>query len=345
MNRLKWIQWIAVVFIAVLIATGCSKKQSPEIDPPQIDYHVHDHDAAETISHVDNEQEQTMNISVFLKDQDGYVVPITMAMPWSDGPAKLALNYMIANGPYADQLPDGFTALIPEGTEVIGMDIIPEEKLAIVDLSRQFRNYDAEDERKLLEAITWTLTEFPSIDQVKLWVDGTILKEMPVTGIPLDAPLTRTMGINLEQETGVYLGQSTPVTLYFYNTMHDSQPYFVPVTRLIQQTDEVAAAAVEQLAKGPQRATGLVSTVPSHISVVDVEQVDDVLHVFLTDAIFDANNRVPEQSLQAMILSLTENTGFSKVRVMVDQHTEVLSTEDINYSQPVFRPTHLNQVM
>lgn len=344
MNRIKWIQWIAVVFIAALVMTGCGNKQSPEIDPPQTGNEWYD-EIIETVGQIDSEQERVMNVSVFLKDPSGYVVPITMEVPWSEGPAKLALNYMIEGGMYADQLPEGFTALIPEGTEVIGMDIIPEEKLAIVDLSRHFRNYKAEDERKLLEAITWTLTEFPSIEQVKLWVDGTLLKQMPVTGIPLDEPLSRAMGINLEPGEGVYLGQSTPVTLYFQNVTDDMQSYFVPVTRLIAQTDQVAAAAIEQLAKGPQNMTGLVSTVPSHINVLDIQQVDDVLSVFLSDAIFDANNRVPDQSLQAMILSLTENTGASKVKVMVDHHVEVLGTDDVNYSQPVFRPIYLNQMM
>lgn len=346
MNRYKWIGWVVLLSAVILIAAGCSKKESPQIDPPQQSNGMSDEEFAQMVGLFDGEFEETVNVSLFLEDQLGYVVPVSMEVPAPEemGVAKLVLQYMVENGPYAHELPTGFTALLPEGTEVLGMDIVESERLAIVDFSPSFNNYDASDERKILEAVTWALTEFPTIEQVKIWVNGRQLTEMPVAGIPINEPLTRGMGINIERGEGVYLGRSMPVTLYFQNYTQDLQPYFVPITRLIDQTNDKVWTAMEQLISGPRSASNLLSAIPSEVQILDIQQSDDLISLYISDSIFDANDRAHTDSLHAMILSLTENTGADKVKIMVDSHVEVISMDDQNFSQPVFRPAHYNKI-
>jgi germination protein M len=341
MNRYRWIQWIVLAGIVVLIAAGCSTKDSQPIDPPQTEYLENEETLAQTVS-VTEEQSKT-NVSLYFKDPQGYVVPISMEVPSVEYIARQALQYMTINGPAEDRLPFGFTALLPEGTEVKGMNILPDEKLAIVDFSKEFSHYESKDERKIMEAVTWALTEFPTIDQVQIWVDGEFIKQMPVAGTPMDEPLSRAMGINIERAEGVNLGQSTPVTLYFQNQTTDHQAYFVPVTRMIERTDDIARSAVEHLIKGPNASTNLIPVMVSGVEVLKIQQSEDVISVYLTDEIFDANHKAPTESLQSVILSLTENTGASKIQIMVDSHVEVNSTENINYSTPAARPAHVNQ--
>lgn len=342
MNRYSWMKWIVLAGIIVILTAGCSNKDSQPIDPPQTDYEANEETITQTVS-LTEEQSQTTNVSLFFKDPQGYVVPISMEVPSVEHIARQTLQYMTVNGMGEDLLPQGFTALIPEGTEVEGMNILAEEKLAIVDFSKEFNHYNTKDERKILEAVTWALTEFPTIDQVQIWVEGKLIKQMPVAGTPLDEPLTRAMGINIERAEGVNLGQSTPVTLYFQNQTADHQPYFVPVTRMIERTDDIARSAVEQLIKGPNASTSLMPVMMSSVEVLKIQQSEDVISVYLTDNIFDANHKAPTESLESVILSLTENTGVSKIQFMVDSNVEVNSTDDVNYSQPILRPTHVNQ--
>lgn len=342
MNRYKWMQWIVILSAIALIAAGCSNKEKPAIDPPQYDYENSADDLAQMVGLFDTSLEEKATVSVFLKDPQHYIVPISMEVPYEEGIAKLVLQYMTVNGPYAHLLPPGFTPILPEGTVVNGMNI--DEHVAIIDFSSHFNNYKAEDERKILEAVTWALTEFPTIKEVKIWVDGKLLKEMPVAGIPLDEPLSRAMGINIEQGEGVRISQSTPVTLYFVNQTADDQTYFVPVTRLIEQTDHRARAAMEQLVKGPSTPSHLLSAVPADTQILDVQQFDDLISLFVSDDLFQMHNRAATESLHALVLSLTENSDATKVKITVNNHTEVISMDDVNYSTPVFRPTPLNKI-
>ena len=80
---------------------------------------------------------------------------------------------------------------------------------------------------------------------------------MPKGKTSLDTPLARSMGINLEKAEDAEFGQSTPVTLYFLSQNDQNYKYYVPVTRLVKRTDNIAQAVVDQLIKGPDLKKGL----------------------------------------------------------------------------------------
>lgn len=345
MKRYRWIRWVLFIGLVALVTTGCSNNETMPIDPPQTHSQMDKEMIEQTISLLEEEQQAEMEVSLFFKDHHGYVVPVSMNVPSAEYIAKLTLQYMTVNGLGKDSIPAGFSALIPEGTTIKGLNIISDKKLAIVDFSKEFTNYDEQDERKILEAITWALTNYSTIDQVELWVEGQKLKQMPKNGTPLDEPLSRNMGINIEQSDVVNLGQTTPVTLYFQSLTADNQSYFVPVTRMIRRTDDVARSALEQLVKGPMASTHLAPVIVPNVEVLQIYRADDVINVHLSDQVLDSDYKVPTDTLKSVILSLTESTDASKVKIMVNGDIQVNSTDNQNFSIPVARPTHLNQIV
>lgn len=347
MIRIDWLRRIAMVSLIALlpVTAGCGlfkSSESGQIDPPQgeIEETAAMNENADGIA-VDSQQKNAQ-VTLYFKDKAGYVAPISMNIPYAVDIATQALPYMVEGGPGEDMLPEGFTSLLPKGTEIKGINILPDEKLAVVDFSKEFTDYNPQDERKILEALTWTLTGFPTIDQVQIWVDGKVLKEMPVDGTPLDEPLSRAMGINIERAEGVDLGQSTPVTLYFAGQTDRDFEYFVPITRMIQRTDDVARAALAELVKGPNQPDKLGQTVSSAVEVLNVKKSEDLVTVNFNDKILDADQLLPAEALQSVVLSLADTTGESKVQIMVNGSVKVNSTDHQNYSAPVVRPAHIN---
>ncbi|KIL40285.1 hypothetical protein SD70_14410 [Gordoniibacillus kamchatkensis] len=347
MKPYKWIQWGAVTGAFVLLASGCSMLglgQKSQIDPPPAGT---DGGTAPNVSAVQAsakpvDVKNSMQTTVYLKDRNGFIAPVTLPLPKSPSVATTALQYMVDGGPVADLLPEGFTAPLPKGVK-LSVDV--KDKLATVDFSKEFVDYNPQDERKMLEAITWTLTGFPSIQQVQVKVQGTLLKEMPQDGTPLDEPLTRAMGINIEKGQGVDYGRSTPVTLYFINKSNQNYPYFVPVTRLIQRTDDIAKAVIDQLIQGPgdDASKGLVSALAPSLELKSDVKIDgEVATVNFSDKLLGEDKKAPADALQSVILSLTENTGAAKVQIQVNGDTKVTSTDAQSYAKPVTRPDHLN---
>ncbi len=347
MVRYKWVRWVVIMGLFAFVASGCGISGKDDatqpIDPPPGSADGIEDTAAQAGGEDAGQQAQSQQqVTLYFKDAKGYVAPVTMAIEKTEGIARKSLEYMVEDGPYQQMVPQGFTALLPKGTEIKGMDIVKDKKLAIVDFSKEFLNYNPQDERKILEAVTWTLTGFPSIQQVQLWVEGKALQEMPVDGTPLDEPLTRAaLGINIEQAEGVDLSEAVPVTLYFLNQTEDLQTYYVPVTRMIARTDNIAKASVEQLIKGP-KGTKLSSVIASDAEVIDVKQADGIVTVNFSDKLLGEDHKAPAESLQSVVLSLTENTGAAKVQIMVNGDAKISGTDNANYSKPVARPAHLN---
>ncbi|WP_068774052.1 GerMN domain-containing protein [Paenibacillus sp. FJAT-26967] len=341
MRKHRWVQAAAVTGAIALVGTGCSlwTSETQPIDAPPA--------GIETSLGVSTGKEgaaaqttQTAKMTVYAKDPQGYVVPVSLDLPKTQSVAKTTLEYMVAGGPGAGQLPAGFSALLPEGT-TLTVDI--KEKTATVNFNQAFKKYDAKEERKIMEGITWALTGFSTIDGVKLKMNGQELKEMPVARTPLDEPLSRKLGINLEIQQGIDYGQSTPVTLYFTNGTADKGKYYVPVTRLVKRTDDIARTVMEELVKGPNISKGLQPVLNASAKVLDVKSSSDsVMTVNFSDKLLDENLKAPADGLQSVILSLTENTKASQVQITVNGKAKVEATDDQTYSKPVARPLHLN---
>lgn len=348
MKRDRWMRHIAVTSLIALplFTAGCSLIQTSQtngqIDPPQTGTETEQgtsNTTSGTSTDIGMETGQNSNITVYLKDAKGYVAPVSLNVGYEEGIAKKSLLYMVEDGEYKDELPAGFTPLLPKGTKLT-VDI--KENVASVDFSNQFADYNGQDERKILEAITWTLTGFPNVNGVKLSVNGTPLKEMPVNGTPLDGPLTRTMGINVEKANGVEFGEFSAVTLYFSALSPEDEQYYVPVTRLVKRTDSIAKTAIEQLIAGPANTNILNSVIMPTVKVLDFKQQDDTVTVNLSDDILSADNTAPAELLQSVVLSLTENTGAKKVQILVNGQAGLKGTDNSDYSKPVDRPTHVN---
>jgi germination protein M len=345
-RRVRWLGRVVVIGLLFIFATGCSllktKGESQSIDPPPVNANLED-GASATVDAAKTSANKTQ-VTLYYKDAYGYVAPISMILPNSEQIAKEALEYMVEDGPAQALLPAGFTALIPKGTEIKGINIVPEQKLAVVDFSNAFSSYNADDERKIMEAVVWTLTGFPTIDRVQFHLEGKAMTEMPVFNTPLAEPLTRGMGINLELAAGVNVGQATPVTLYFHNETAAQFEYFVPITRMIKRTDQTNAAVMEQLVQGPLENKGLVATLTATTKFAKIEQSAD--HQLVTvDVVNDTSgsyDSLTPEALEAIILSITESSGASMVQFTVNGEKKAMAADSQSLSQPVSRPAHVN---
>ncbi|MGM0880024.1 MAG: GerMN domain-containing protein [Bacillota bacterium] len=348
MIQKRWIRGTAIIGVLVLplLTAGCglfSQETGKSIDPPQLE--VEDGiDGAGTGQATPQGEETQM--TVYLQDRNGYLAPISLktALGANEVAAQKALEMMVENGAYADQLPEDFRAVIPQGTQIKHYKYDKEQKLAIVEFSEPFIDYNAQDERTIVEAITWTLTAMTGIEGVEIWHEGAKLPEMPVDGFPLDDTLTRAVGINIEAADSVNYAQSTPVTLYFSAQTQNDEQYYVPVTRLIARTESAAQAALEQLISGPLNKKELTSVILPDVQVKSIEEKDDVVTVDLQDEAYEAGQKVPAEMLQALVLSITENTEATSVQIRLNGETNFVDDADKSYSEPVTRPHHVNAI-
>lgn len=340
---------IVIVALFLITVAGCGlfgPKESPAIDPPP---------ATHTMKNLDDiigsgeelGEEVTLSDKVlYLLDTNGFVVPVTMKIPYVESIAQQVLRYMVAGGPVEELLPSGFKAPLPEGT-TFTMDIA--NGLATVDFSNQFKNYAAANEQAIVDAITWALTEFSTIESVKLSINGAALEKMPVANTPVDRPLTRSNGINLEMGVGAMPGRTSAVTLYFEGEdATEGLQYYVPITRLIPMTNDLATATLQELIKGPKIGSGLVYSLLPNTQVRQTYIENGTAVADFDDMIrgvggVDLTGHATTRGLQSIVLSLAATQGVTKVQIMVNGKAELM-TETVDFTQPVSVPKQINPI-
>lgn len=345
-----------IALIPLLLA-GClfgPKPSTPEVDPPPDTTAVDDKTGAEMeVTEANAESaateteeaasSKTAQVELYFQGPEGHVVPYTVAIPKTEGIAKESLPYMVNGGPITEigGLPEGFTPLLPKGTNIIGLNI-KENGVANVDLSKEFLNYDPEDEEDILGAITWALTAWDSVDTVNLWINGEPLEFMPKGNTPAVNMTRENTAINIEVAEGVQISNSMPVTLYFLGQSGEST-YFVPVTRMVSRDKDVAKVAIEELIAGPLQSSQLNTEILDNLDVHEIAVKDNTVIADFGEQLLEygQENKASENAIQSIVLSLTENTGADEVKLSVNGKTDV-SSQNLSLAKPVSRPEKIN---
>ncbi len=358
--RLRGIGFIIMLLSILLTISGCGfgfEKTLNEIDPPKVDYveegkQLDDEDAGavEESGAEGAEGEQAADATtgmtareLYLLDANGMVVPQTVQLPAVEGAAKQALEYLVVDGPVTEMLPNGFKAVLPAGTVVQGIDQM--ENTLVVDFSNEFKDYAAENEKQILEAVTWTLTQFEGVEKVKIQINGYDQTEMPVNGTPIGESFSRANGINHEMGNVVDVSNSEDITVYFM-AQSDDYAYYVPVTKRMEGVSNDVKGVLKGLMEGPPVHSGLFTNISKDVKLLNAKEEDGLLTLDFNDAILTgAEDKVLEKELlNTLVLSLTEQTKVEEVAITVDGNAEVVDDSGKSLSEPVSRPVDVNKV-
>lgn len=343
---------VSAVLISSVLLSGCGLfggEEKKKIDPPQQVSLEEDEskvtgDETEGTDVDGNEDavEETVMTELYLIDENGYVVSQTLALPKKEGVATQALEYLVKGGPVTDMLPNGFRAVIPEDTK---LSVNIKDGVATVDFSKEFKNYQAEDEKKILEAVTWTLTQFDSVDKVKLQLNGEPLEAMPVNGLPVGEELSRADGINMDTSNIADITNTKPLTVYYIGGNEDSY-YYVPVTKRVSKSfDSNIEAVVNELVKGPGYTSNLITEFFPEVELLEKPSLKDGEVVLnFNESIYNSFEEkiISQHLLNSLVLSLTEQSGIQTVSILVDGSDDIVNDKGEKLTEPVSRPEKVN---
>ncbi|SDB95291.1 germination protein M [Pelagirhabdus alkalitolerans] len=328
----RTIGFIMIILVSFLVI-GCTRSQSTNSED---DSKVND-ESYET----NDEQEETTSREIYLLSESGLVVPQVIDMPQaqSNEVALQTLHYLIKDGPVTEQLPNGFEAVLPAGTEVLGLNL-EEDGTLVIDLNEHFIEYDGDKEEQLLQALTYSLTQFDNVERIKLWVNSQELTEMPINQTSLVGGYSRDRGINLVQTDGIDLLESESMTVYYPTDIH-SQIVHVPVTKRVNMSEKsLDEALVESLLEGPAYDIPLLHVFNPNVELLDVDFLTDGdIALTFNDAILSdyEMNLIGDEVMETLVLSLTEQPHISSVSIVVDGVDQVFNRHGVPYDQPVTR--------
>lgn len=258
---------------------------------------------------------------LYFKDKQGLLVPVMRRIPWEEGIAKLALRNMVDSPELRESLSStGLSPVIPAGTKILGMAIDPETGLCKVDFSREVLNVESKkDEENLINGVVYTLTEFPTINEVQFLVEGETVSVF-THGTDTSSAFKR-QNINL---TGDISEANSKVLVYYKGKNYEENfEYYVPVTIPTLAPVPNMYTALELLFDGPPSELGLTSDIPEGVNFHGVDVSDRTAYVDISfDYDFPTDAEVVLNGMVRNIgLTLSQFGDIQEVELLVDGKT------------------------
>lgn len=318
----KKILSITIIICMVVSIVGCGAldvmkdlktKDNPDVSEVSdlsefsiIDDSVDQEDAIETIT-VDVSDAKSKEIIAYYEDENGFLVPVNTKIPWEEGIAKATVRSMVKGSQIEKKISQsGLHGVLPENTEIKGMSI--KDGLCRVDFTQNILNTETyEQEENMISALTYTLTEFPTVDKVELLVEGQIMPSLS-KGYKADIAFER-KNINLfGTENGVNY------TVYYKAPDTEVAGYYVPITFSADKVENPVVTVVEKLFNGPPSGLPVSNKIPYGVNFQGLNVVGDTAVVNL--------------GIGAVNLSQDEFEDMSKIVVLcLDQFDDIQSVD------------------
>jgi spore germination protein GerM len=125
-------------------------------------------------------------------DQDGTIVRVKTVrkIAVSDSPMMDALGALLA-GPSAEERTKGLETLIPPGTVLLSATVRGTTAYLSFSEEFQFNHYGIEGYAAQLRQVVWTATEFSTVQDVQILIEGRLLDYLAGDGMWIGSPLSR----------------------------------------------------------------------------------------------------------------------------------------------------------
>lgn len=214
--------------------------------------------------------------TIYLVDRNNYVARTSIPSCKCEGvdKAKDLVEGLIIDGNKSSIIPNGFRSIIPPSVRILNLSL--DNSILTIDFSKDILDVSEREEKKMLEAIIYTLTSIEGIDKIIIKVEGEVLSNLPNSGESLPSVLDKSYGINKTYDL-VNTSDIDSYTLYYVNKYNNDE-YYVPVTKYVNSkiTDPIKVI-IKELSSSPIYETNLMSYLNSEAKLISYDLSEDSL--------------------------------------------------------------------
>lgn len=320
---------------------------------------------SEISSSIEEQKDTDLFIQIYYQDIEGLVIPVTRRIPRQLSVAKSAINGLIDTPINRESMSYyGLIPILPNGTE---FTINIKERTAIIDFNNKILEYNSSiSEQNIVSSIVYTLTQFESIDKVKILINGYEQKELKF-GTDLSGELSREDvlinpsepgRVNLKegmQKGDIYLLKYLREAENSKNNGNgegnkDGEVLYVPVSIEFKNKDtdreRMIERIIEQLStySNNNRENRLFSALDESVIVNKCRIEGDLLILDLSIDLANYGGTYSEYLLVGQVMhSMKQFRELEKISILVDGNAISLP-EGIDFSRPVKFPYVINDI-
>ena len=291
-------------------------------------------------------------IEIYYQDIEGLIIPVTRRIPKQLSVARSAINGLIDTPLNRESMSYfGLIPILPKGTE---FTINLKGSTAIIDFNNKVLDYNSKkSEQNIVSSIVYTLTQFESIDKVKILINGYEQSELNY-GTDISKTLSREDilinsfeldRVNLHKgmrKLDVYLLKSVKDTV----TLENNDVFLIPVSLEIADMDkDMLIDYIMNYLSVYKSEQKLFSAVNQAIILNKSKMEEGLLTLDLSIDTANYGGTLNEYFMVNQILhSMKEFSGIDKINILVDGKAVGLP-EGTDISSPVTFPIVINDIV
>jgi germination protein M len=291
----------------------------------------------------------TILLKVYYQDRDGCLIPVTRRIKKQEAIARAAVTGLIDSSINREELQYfGLYPTIPEGTKIRGINI--RDGVATIDFDGEFLNSISDiAEKNMITSIVYTLTQFDTVEGVKIWVNGYSDKKLKY-GTDITKVLTKNnIMINTQNKiTGNY-GKTD---VYLCKKVNERFNYIIPVSIMIPNDEydnplNVLATIFKSLQgiNVQNEEKSFYSEIPSQAELLESSIKEGVLTLNFNEGIKGYGGSAKEEMFVDQILfSMGEIGGAKTIRMLINGKAAILP-EGMEISGLLEIPRTINDVI
>ena len=247
--------------------------------------------------------------SIYLMNKNGYLVKSSILLDSDDTLDKV--NKILSNLIVSEEnkFSNGLKGVIPK--EVLIKNVICGSSIVTIDFSKDFYDIDYSLERKVLQAIVYSILDIEGIEGVCILVDGVNLEKSVNTNEIYPKVFDKSIGIN-EIYNLKYRDDISKVVVYYLDNIDDNF-YYVPVTKYVNDDRDKILVIIEELTSSYIYEDDLISLVNSNVKLLDYKEENEVLVLNFNEYLFDSGDKVLEEVIYSIGYSVMDNYDVSMV--------------------------------
>lgn len=253
--------------------------------------------------------------NIYLLSDEGFLVRDKVVIDSSD--TKDAVKKII-NSLIDTNKKKGLRGVIPAKTKL--KEVIVGKDIVTLDFSKEILKVKLEDEKNMISSIVYSVLELDGIKGVSILVEGEVLDKYPNSQEEIPSICDKSIGINKIYDI-TSRENISKVVVYYLDKIEDNT-YYVPVTKYVNDDREKIKIIVEELASSYIYESNLMSFLNSNTELLDYSESDGVMILNFNDYIMDGNDKLIEEVIYCLSLSIFDN--YEADMVMFQVNSEVV---------------------
>lgn len=266
-----------------------------------------------------NYPEYEDNLMIFMMDKDEMLIPISIGIEEKmnlEESMKQVIEWMSH-----DFLFESFYSILPEQCQLIDVSI--ENNHADLIFNEELLNFAPEKEKKIIETLVWTMTQFDSISSISLWINEDKLIYLPYQNTKTTY-LTPSIGINNFTSSVSELHDTIPVHIV-YDKPINGNLYKVILTKRIEDKKEFSlleeALFDEVMNQYPYQ---------KRLTMIQNGNLDnDVFHLYLDESVLLDESTLDMTRLDNLLYTYFYTFNIERFTIHVDDHIIRYNDEEV----------------